>query len=394
MDRKNEPEIRQAAVKLLLSGVSQAEICARYNRTRAWLYKWLKRYQSGDSDWFKGLSHKPKNHPRQTPADLEDLVIGIRQNLEATLYAQTGANSIQWEMQKLGLEPLPVSTINHILKRNGLVKKRKKYVSKGKTYPEIGLDFPGSVHQTDIVGPRYLKSGGAFYSHNLIDAFSRQVCLSPSRTKDDRAALGVLLKAWKRMDIPEYLQMDNALCYRGSNRYPRSFGNVIRFCLSLGVQPVFVPVSEPWRQGILEKFNDVYDKCFFRSQHFSSFDHLVKCSQDFEKFHNHNHRYSVLQGRTPDQIVKEQVNKPRLLPPELELGNEPIPLLEGYIHLIRFIRSDGILDVFGERFKLHNTPTHEYVLATICVDSHRINVCCQDRLTEEIYYPMPVDWQV
>jgi transposase len=393
MNLQDETEIRRQAVKLLLSGESPTAICALLNRTKPWLYKWLKRYQSGESDWFKGLSHRPKHHPKQTSKHIERVVINIRKNLVQTFYAQTGANAIQWEMKKLGLKPLPVSTINHILKRNGLIKKRQKYEPKGKAYPEIGLDFPGSVHQMDIVGPRYLQGDGVFYSHNLIDAYSHKIYLLPSRTKGDDDAVSTLIKAWQKMDIPEYLQMDNALCYRGSNRHPRSFGTVIRFCLSLGVQPVFVPISEPWRQGILEKFNDVYDKSFFRRQQFSSFDHLQKCSQDFEEFHNQNHRYSVLHGKTPNQIIKEQAEKQRLLPENYELQDKQIPLMDGYIHLIRFIRSDRVLNVFGERFSLQKTPIYEYVTASICVDSHRINVYLKDQLVEEIEYRMPVDWK-
>lgn len=392
MKEKTEIEIRKSAIELLLSGISPAAVCTTFNRTKPWLYKWLKRYQSGANDWFLGQSHRPKHHPKQTAEPLENMVINIRKTLVETRYAQTGANAIQWEMEKLGLNPLPVSTINHILKRNGLVKKRQKYQPKGKAYPETGLGVPGSVHQMDIVGPRHLKGDGVFYSHHLIDAYSHQVCLSPHRKQDDRAAVSTLIKAWQYMDIPEYLQMDNALCYRGSNRYPRSFGTVIRFCLSLGVQPVFVPIREPWRQGILEKFNDVYDKSFFRRQVFSCFDQLQQRSQDFEVFHNQHHRYSSLHGKTPNQIVKEHGRAAHILPKHYQLGDDKIPLIDGYIHLIRFIRSDHALDVFGERFILRKTPIYEYVKATICVDSHRINIYLADQLMEEIDYEMPVDW--
>ena len=48
--------------------------------------------------------------------------------------------------------------------------------------------------------------------------------------------------------------------------------------------------------------------------------------------------------------------------------------------------------MFGERFQLKNVPAYEYVVAKILVDSHEIKVYLDDNLTEEIYYPMPVDW--
>jgi len=393
MKQNQEEGLRQEAVRRHLLGESPQSIYLGLNRSRFWFYKWLRRYQSGEPEWFKAHSRRPHRQPQQLPPETEKLVIEIRQRLVGSRYAQIGAVAIQWEMKKLGIEPLPLWSINRILKRKGLIFAREKRPVSGVKYPEIGWEIPGSVHQMDVVGPRYLKGDGRFYSHNLIDAYSHQISLFPSRTESDEAALAALIKAWKSIGMPDFLQLDNALYYRGSNRWPRSFGPVIRFCLSLGVQPVFIPQGEPWRQGVLEKFNDVYDKQFFRSQWFDSFAHLREQSLLFEQFHNENHRYSVLGGRTPNQVVEEERRgEPLPLPSNYQLPQGKIPLLEGYIHLVRFLRSDKILNVFGEKFHLPQAPAYEYVVATICVKAHSIKVKLDDRLIEEIYYPLPVDW--
>jgi transposase InsO family protein len=39
-------------------------------------------------------------------------------------------------------------------------------------------------------------------------------------------------------------------------------GPLIRLCLHHGVEPWFIPVSEPWRNGVVEKFNDHYQVRF------------------------------------------------------------------------------------------------------------------------------------
>ncbi|MBC8490960.1 MAG: transposase [Candidatus Marinimicrobia bacterium] len=396
MKQTNEDSRRQEAIGRYLSGEKAKIICADLERSRFWFYKWLKRYQSGDADWYRGNSHRPKCHPNQTPGEIEQAVVNIRKQLSNVRYSQTGAFAIQWEMEKLGLEPLPAWTINRILRRKGLISPRRsasKRKSSGINYPEIGWDIPNSVHQMDVVGPRYIKGDGRFYSHNLIDAYSHQVSLSPSRVKNDEAAVQALIKAWKLIGIPDFLQLDNALYYRGSNRWPRSFGLVIRFCLSLWVQPVFAPVGEPWRQGVIEKFNHVYDKQFFRNQRFGSFVELKKESIVFEQFHNENHHYSLIGGKTPNQVVAvESLGKAHLLDENYQLPKDEISLEEGNIHLIRFIRSDKVLNVFGEKFPLRNVPAYEYVVATICVEAHVIKVKLDDQLVEEIGYPVPVDW--
>ena len=393
MKQKDQEKLRQAAIYRYLSGEKPESIYPGLGCSKSWFYKWLKCYQSGDPDWFKGGSHRPKDHPRQTPADMERIVVNIRKQLVETRYSQTGAFAIQWEMKRLGFEPLPEWTINRILKRNGLILPRQKYQPSGVKYPEIGSDIPHSLHQMDVVGPRYIKDDGRFYSHNLIDAYSHQISLFPSRTESDEAAAEALIKAWKKIGMPDFLQLDNALYYRGSNRWPRSFGLVIRFCLSLGVQPVFVPIGEPWRQGVIEKFNDLYRDKFFRSQRFASFAELKEESIVFEQFHNEHHRYSVISGKTPNQAASEDgLGKPHPLDSDYHLPKDKIPLEEGEIHLIRFIRSDRILNVFGEKFPLGNVPAYEYVIATICVEAHAIKVKLDDQLLEEIEYRMPVDW--
>ena len=118
------------------------------------------------------------------------------------------------------------------------------------------------------MGPRYIKGDGKFYSFNVIDLFSHRVYIESQRTKQDRQIASSLIRSWKVMGPPDFLQLDNELSFHGSNRHPRSFGVVIKSCLHFGVQPVFIPVREPWRNGVIEKFNDTYNKKFFAASGF------------------------------------------------------------------------------------------------------------------------------
>ena len=69
------------------------------------------------------------------------------------LYAQVGALAISYALQKEGINPPPIITINKILKRNNLVHKREKYSPKGVNYPSLVITHSNYVHQVDIVGP-------------------------------------------------------------------------------------------------------------------------------------------------------------------------------------------------------------------------------------------------
>jgi len=314
-------------------------------------------------------------------------VLSVRENLEATRYAQIGADAIAWQIKRLGQQPPPQWTINRILKRHGRIKCKSKYEKKNVDYPYFqDAQYPGHIHQADLVGPRFIKGDGRFYSLNIMDIHSHALHLEPIRSKDDDSAAEAFVNTWKCLGLPEYLQLDNELCFHGSHKYPRSFGRILQLCLWLDIQPVFIPAGEPWRNGVIEHFNDTYDKSFFRIQKFSSYNELKEQSLVFEDFHNTNHCYSVLGRKTPQQAVELSSIKPQYLEQDFQLPDKiPMPD-EGYIHLIRFIRSDLKLDIFSEKFTVPKALMYQYVRATIFLDYHVMKIYLGDDLVTEFEY--------
>ncbi len=393
MDELTDEQARKEAVKLYHAGVSPSELCNKLQRTRPWFYKWLERYESGDPDWYKERSRAPLHVANKTSEKTEEQVLKIRGHLEKAKYSQIGSLAIQWEMEKRKLETLPTWTIERILKRHNVVREKKKYQPSGKAYPDVKLILSDSIQQADLVGPRYIKNDGRFYSLNVIDLESYLVAVNPCRTKRDEDIAQGLLRSWKTIGKPDFLQFDNELSFRGSNRHPHSLGLVLRMCLALGVQVIFIPVGEPWRNGVIEKFQDVFDKMFYRKQFFTSFKHLKSQARVFANFRNKNHRCTSLHGKTPMQHVKGQGIKINKLDRAVSLKRIDLSLEDGYIHLIRFIRSDCKLNIFGEKFKMPKRVKYEYVIATICIETQMLHVKMDDRLICQFEYPMPIAYE-
>jgi len=224
----------------------------------------------------------------------------------------------------------------------------------------------------------------------MMDLYSHQVYLESQRTKEDDQVASSLLRCWKVLGIPDFIQFDNELSFRGSNRYPHSFGIVLRLCLYYGVQPVFIPIGEPWRNGSVERFNDTYNRKFFRRQWFASYATLKRQSKYFQRFHNRYHRYSCLKGKTPMEVVRQSNHKPVKLGPNTKLPKiDFIP--EGNVFLIRFIRSDRKLDVFGEKFMVSKELVYSYVKGVIVTGIHTLQLYLGDELVETFEYPIPMD---
>lgn len=381
---------RLLAVQRFRNGESPNTICASLGKSKAWLYKWIERSLSGDDSWSESQSRRPLSNPVRTPTEVEEVVKMVR----LSLYNQDlfcGAQAIQWELEDLEIKPLPsIRTINRILNRNELTHRRTgKYKAKGTAYPNLPSLFPNQTHQADLVGPCYLKGPVRFYSLNVIDTATVRCGLNPDRCKSGQAILDGFWAIWKRMGIPNHVQVDNAMSFFGSPTHPRGMGPLIRLCLHNRVEPWFVPMSEPWRNGMVESFNDRYQQMFLRKKEMFSLNDLKVGSLEFEQRHNSRYRYSKIGGKTPLKALSVSKVKLRFPPNDIEILkhrlNKPTT---GKYHLVRFIRSDMKINIFGEIFPVSTELKHEYVVATIDVKEQKMKLFLGKSQVDEINYKL------
>lgn len=365
---EQEEILRQEAIRLHLQGVSVKLIGEQVNRTRQWVYKWLKEFKRGSSDWYKTKSTSPKLIQGKTPKETEQLVISIRKRLQNEPYAQKGAISILYEFERLNITPPSISTINRILRRNNLLELSEVKRLKNTEYPTY---FYG-VQQMDLVGPKYLKGGFRFYFLNIIDTENHYAGVYPVADKSAKNVAASVIDFWRNYQMPDFLQMDNELSFRGSNRHPRGLGLLMRVALSNSVTPIFIPPAEPWRNGIIEKFNDNVIKYFYNTQQFTSFEHVKESAADFSVFHNTHHRYSSQNNRTPKQLADALTRKAPLTG-EIDL-NQKILIDGGRIIFIRFIRSDRKLHLLNESFIVSAELVYSYVVAEVIIDRFVLTV--------------------
>ena len=292
------------------------------------------------------------------------MIIAARTALVANPQAQYGSLAIQWELRRVGVVEIPPArTIERVLARNGLARPPRRspgYVSKGVPYPTPIAIEPGTTHQIDMIGPRHLFGTGPFHALNLIDVGSH-LAGNAIVTELSPPLLAVsLARIWSRVGIPAVAQFDNHANFRGGIKPAwQHFSPIVATCLDLGVTPRFIPLREPWRNGIIEHFNDVWDKSFFRTEVFSSIEHLRAENAAFIEFHNQHHRYSAHGGATPNQLWHNRLQRP------LPATYEPPARLpaQGRIEVVRFVRSNRRVDLFGKRIIVAEDQTHRYVTA-------------------------------
>ncbi|MFH2220535.1 MAG: helix-turn-helix domain-containing protein [Pseudomonadota bacterium] len=118
-----EQNLRKSAIKRHLEGESPKTIYTDLKRSKEWFFKWLKRYQTGEPEWYKDKFRTPLNRPTQLSKIEEQRIISVRQRLESEKFAQIGVSAIKWELIKSGYSLPSDRTINRVLKREGLIKK-------------------------------------------------------------------------------------------------------------------------------------------------------------------------------------------------------------------------------------------------------------------------------
>lgn len=118
-----EQELRKQAIHRYQNNEKPKVIYTDLNRSKYWFFKWLKRYQSGNPDWYKDRSRAPKTRTTALSEIDKQRIISVRERLESQKFAQTGASAIKWELSKSGFSFPSDRTISRVLKREGLVKK-------------------------------------------------------------------------------------------------------------------------------------------------------------------------------------------------------------------------------------------------------------------------------
>jgi transposase len=373
----DEEELRREAVRRRRQGESPEAIAEALGRTSRWVRKWVARHdeESHEQRWAKSRSRAPRTSPTRTPDELRQLILDARARLTANPRAQYGALAVAWELRHMGVEPIPARwTIERAIAAAGLSRPRRRlpgYVPKGVPYPSRLAPEPGTTHQVDMVGPRHLEGAVEFHALNCIDVATHTAASEILDVARPNLVAQALAAMWSRIGVPAVAQFDNHTNFRGAIPPAYAyFGPVVATCLDLEVTPRFIPLREPWRNGVVEHFNDVWDKSFFRTERFAGLAHLRTENAAFADFHNAHHRYAVHKGATPAELWSGGHSGP--LSTAYRIPTR-LPA-RGRIEVVRYVRSNRVVDLFGRRITLAEEHAHQYVTAYIKVRSQTVIV--------------------
>ena len=134
---------------------------------------------------------------------------------------------------------------------------------------------------------------------------------------------------------------------------------------------------------MVEKFNDRWRQFGPLRQPLDSRAAVDRANGTFEARHNAHYRYSKLGGRTPNAVLAASA-----VPLRFSRGprapQHPLPKpAHGRYHVIRFVRQDGAIDVFGERLRVPPEAVYAYVRATVDVARQELSMVLDGRVIDQ-----------
>lgn len=314
-------------------------------------------------DW-SNQSNAPRAHGRQTKTSVQRRVLALRRELRQSDLGFVGAQAIQDALRtECPHRRLPsLRTIGRILKRHGALDAvrhvRRSAPPAGWYLPEVAAGT-AELDAFDVIEDLPLE-GGPRLDVLTTRALWGSVCGAwISAAMRARWLCERLETHWRAHGCPAYAQFDNDSRFQGTHTHPDVLGQVIRFCLSLGVTPVFAPAREHGPQNLNESFNHLWQqKVWHRFHHASALAFQARSDRFVAAYQR---RRAAREDRAPDR---------RPFPKRWTLDLHQRP--RGMVIYLRRTDEFGAIRVLGHRLEVDAQWVHRLVRAEVDLEAQQI----------------------
>lgn len=392
--QSDEFQRRRRAIRLRLKGLRPCDIRKKVSRKREWLRKWWLRFTHHGWSGLHDRSRRPSHSPQAYEEQAHSVVIAVRQALLQRQVGLIGPRAIQNEIQRQHLlHTIPsLATIKRWLRQAGLTAP-VAHLASSAYYPQPQQGVCSRAQACDWIA-RYLPGGCKVFVFHSVDLQTHALAQTICTDKTVGSVRTHLMAAWQTLGLPDRLQLDNDAAFTGGERTTRRFGTIVRLCLYLGIEVVFVPVAEPKRNGVVERVNGLWAHHFWDRNHFEDIDALKAQQGVFLEWYEQEYKPPSLEGRTVAQ-AQRSVKRKRLLKRVARSIPAVLPITEGRVHFVRKVRDDGTIHFLGESWKVGRRLAHQYVWATVVTGCERMEVYHQHskratfRLVKTFEYRLP-----
>jgi hypothetical protein len=187
------------------------------------------------------------------------------------------------------------------------------------------------------------------------------------------------------LGLPDIVQFDNGREFCGWGASARYLSRVIRFCLRLEIEVLFIPEGKPYYNGAVEQFNGWFQPLLLKRPYSRPADarrQVKRLMTAVTEQHVHAH----LGHRTAAQYRRGK--RLRKLPADCQLHQQKLPISVGKLSFIRLVTAQGTINVLSQQFKVGKRLKFQYIKATLYTKPRVLKIYHKGRLVKQFDYKL------
>jgi hypothetical protein len=211
---------------------------------------------------------------------------------------------------------------------------------------------------------------------NTVDVYSNDVYATSHASKTAAAACDHLLHTWQQLGVPDVAQFDNESAFSGGN-HPWVLGTVVRLCLYLGIDVLFIPLGEADDHSPVETFNHLWAQQCWGRHHFTRRRDVSRVQHTFLTWY----RSQYIAPRQPDTPERMRLGAQVHTLAAREAENVPfrLPICAGRVHAVRRVSPEGQVRFLNQSLRVGKRYCERYVWLTFETAHQRLSMWYQAR---------------
>jgi len=229
------------------------ELCESFGISRTLGYRYINRYLDYGWAGLTEQSRAPRQVPHRTAEEVEQAIIGLRR-----AKPRRGALKLREALRKrIRGKRLPaVSTIELILKRHGLVRKRRRVRRIREVHPNFRAEAANDIWSVDFKGEFRMGNMRYCYPLTVMDAYSRYVlAVVGMHSPSFEATKAVFQALFERYGLPKQIHSDNGIPFGCAQALGR-LTHLAVWLIELGIVPVYSDPGHPEQNGSHERMHE------------------------------------------------------------------------------------------------------------------------------------------
>lgn len=325
---------------------SMTELCAAFGVSRKTGYKFVHRFLEDGVEGLQDQSRAPHSHPNATSPKVVEELLRLRKK-----HGWGGRKIIDYLSRRRPREELPApSTVDEILRRHGLVRRRRRRSKRSDVKVVRQVRAPNDRWCADFKGWFRTRDGARCEPLTITDSYSRYLLRCshvPSLRFED--VQPHFVRAFREFGVPASIRTDNGAPFASTGIAGLSRLSV--WFIRQGIYPDFIDPGKPQQNGRHERMHRTLKERTARPPKAS-----VRAQQRafgaFRRMYNEERPHEGLDGRVPSDVYRASNRSYRDPAPELAYPSS---------FLVRKVWTNGTVKLDGQELFLGRALRGQYV---------------------------------